>query len=156
MQVPTTATHLPSGSHATGNRQVPLGKAVGALPRVSVAAALTQCEGSAKKLLVDNKLSLSQECAPVAKDTSGILGCNRKSTASRLRKVILPLCSALVILHLECRVQFWVPQDNTGSSWNGSCGGLTRTITGVSLLRGKVGGAGPVQPRKGTTERGLH
>ena len=56
---------------------------------------------------VDAKLTMSQQCVLAAQKANCILGCIKRSVASRSREGILPLYSSLMRPHLQCCVQLW-------------------------------------------------
>jgi len=61
-------------------------------------------------VLVDGKVNMSCQRALPAQKANHIMGCIKRSVASRSREVILPFYSALVRPHLESCVQPWSPQ----------------------------------------------
>ena len=65
------------------------------------------------EVLLDEKLSTTQQCVLAAQEDNRILGCIKSSVRSRWREGILPFYSALVRVHPESCIQVWSPQHRT-------------------------------------------
>ena len=88
----------------------------------------------ARGALVDGKLDVSQQCVLAGQRANRILSCSHSSTASRVREVILPLCSVLVRPHLEHCVQCGVLSTaERWSSWSTSRGGPQKWSQGWNI-----------------------
>jgi len=58
------------------------------------------------RVLVINKLNMSEQCAAVAKQANRMLGCINRGINNRDKEVIILLYSVLVRPHLEYCTQF--------------------------------------------------
>ena len=57
-------------------------------------------------MLVNESLSMIQQCVLAAQKANCIVSCIKRSVTSRAREAILPLCSALMRTHVKYCVQF--------------------------------------------------
>ena len=73
----------------------------------------TSPEGKDLGVLADEKLDMSRQSVLTSQKVNLILGCIKRSVASRSRQVILPLCPAVVRPHQESCIQLWSPQHRT-------------------------------------------
>lgn len=84
-------------------------------------------------MLLDNKLTTSQQCVSVAKKASALLRCIKKSMAMRSSEVLLLFFSAPVRPHLEHWVQLQAPQFKRQGTTEESATEAPEMLRAVSL-----------------------
>ena len=80
---------------------------------------------------VDERLNMSWQCVVAAQKANRVLGC---INSSRLREVILLLCSALMRHHLEYCIQFWGSQHKKNIELLEQVQRATKIIRGLENL----------------------
>ncbi|KAK4820564.1 hypothetical protein QYF61_001627 [Mycteria americana] len=96
---------------------------------------------------MDKKLDMSQQCALTAQKASHILGCIKRSMASRSREVILPLCSAEASPRLLHPALEPSAQEGHGAVGAGPEEGHENDLrAGAPILRGQAERVRTVQP----------
>jgi len=90
-------------------------------------------------VLIYDKLEMSHQCVLVAQKANCILGCIKRSVASRSREGILPFYCALVRAHPDSCVQLWSPQHRKDMELLEQVQmGATKMIRGLEHLSYKV------------------
>jgi len=92
-------------------------------------------------VLVGEKLDITRQCALAVQKANHIVGCIKRIVASRLKEVILPLCSVLVKPHLESCIQLWRPQHRkVMKDWNTFCEERLKELELFSLEKRRLQG----------------
>jgi len=99
---------------------------------------------------VGEKLDMSHQCALAAQQANRILGCIKRSMASWLREVILPLCSGETSPGVVCPAPEPSAQEGHGPVGAGpEKGHKDDPRAGAPLLQGQTERVGAVQPGQG-------
>jgi len=108
-------------------------------------------------VLEDNRLAMNQQCAPVAKKASGILGCIKNEVVSRSKgdDLLLLLCRGEAISEVLCPVLHSPVEERYGAHRASPVKVYkSDSATVACLLQGKLDGDGLVLPGEDMAQRG--